>query len=212
MLTVFTDCSKFHLVLTLALALVFSGCMSEGGPAPTGIQGKAVRSKSKSPQPTPAVSAANRDAFEKAIAAIQEGQMGHAEPLLLKVTRSQPELAGPWVNLGQVYIALGDEEEARMAFNKAITANPQNCEARNQMGVLLRKNGDFSDAEFHYRECLKAIPDYKDALLNLGILYELYLGRLPEALAVYKQYQQLVDTPDRKVDGWVMDLQRRIGA
>ena len=58
---------------------------------------------------------------------------------------------------------------------------------------------------------MKQVPGFKDAYLNLGILYELYLGRLPEALAAYRQYQSLSSEPNRKVVGWVVDLERRLG-
>ena len=39
----------------------------------------------------------------------------------------------------------------------------------------------------------------------------LYLGRLTEALASYRQYQALQSEEDRRVKGWVMDLERRLG-
>ncbi|MCH8140834.1 MAG: hypothetical protein IH908_04485, partial [Proteobacteria bacterium] len=81
----------------------------------------------------------------------------------------------------------------------------------NQVGVLSRQFGDFRGAEELYQACLKQMPEFKDAYLNLGILYELYLGKLPEALAAYRQYQLLSQQPDRKVLGWVMDLERRLG-
>ena len=98
--------------------------------------------------------------------------------LFLEITADQPELAGPWINLGQIYTATGQEEEARQAFERAVASNPWNCAAHNQLGVLSRQHGDFGAAEHHYLECLKKVPDFRDAYLNLGILYELYLGRL----------------------------------
>ncbi|MGD8818404.1 MAG: tetratricopeptide repeat protein, partial [Acidobacteriota bacterium] len=66
-------------------------------------------------------------------------------------------------------------------------------------------------AESLYQTCIELQPDFKDAYLNLGILYELYLGKLPEALQYYRAYQSMLDEPDRRVQGWVMDLERRLG-
>jgi hypothetical protein len=57
---------------------------------------------------------------------------------------------------------------------------------------------------------VERVPDFREAYLNLGILYELYLGKLPEALAAYRTYQSLLEAPDHRVDGWVMDLERRL--
>ncbi len=161
--------------------------------------------------PPPEVKGDNRASFEQAVVAMQEGRMGDAEILLLEITSDQPELAGPWINLGQVYTALEQHEEARLAFLEAIRANPRNCTAYNELGVLSRQYGDFQSAEEHYRRCIEIAPEFKDAYLNLGILYELYLGKLPEALEYYRRYQSLLDEPDRRVQGWVMDLERRLG-
>lgn len=162
--------------------------------------------------PAPEVSAENARAFEAAVAALQAGDSDKAEVLLLEITASQPELAGPWVNLGQVYLTKGDMESARQAFERAVAANPASCEAHTQLGVMHRQVGDFATAEEHYRACLEQVPGYADAYLNLGILYELYLGRLSDALAVYRQYQTLANDPDQRVEGWVMDLERRVGS
>lgn len=149
--------------------------------------------------------------FEVATAMLQDGRYTDAEILLLDLTSSQPELAGPWINLGQVYVALDQPEEARRAFEAAIQANPYNCTAYNELGLLSRLNGDFEAAEQHYLNCLQRVPGNDAAHLNLGILYELYLGRLSDALVNYRQYQALQNEPDRRVKGWVMDLERRLG-
>lgn len=162
--------------------------------------------------PTPDVKRSNLSAFEQAIVAMQAERLQEAEILLLEITADQPELAGPWINLGQVYVALDQQEEARHAFEQAIKANPYNCTAYNELGVLSRRYGDFAGAEEQYRTCIELVPEFKDAYLNLGILYELYLGRLTEALEQYRTYQLLSEEPDRRVQGWVMDLERRLGS
>jgi tetratricopeptide (TPR) repeat protein len=161
--------------------------------------------------PPPEVRRHNALAFEQAVDAMREGRLEQAEVLLLEITGDQPELAGPWINLGQVYAGLGQPEEARRAFERAIESNPWNCDAHNELGVLSRRSGDFDGAERHYLECLARVPAFPNAYLNLGILYELYLGRLEDALELYRRYQSLQDEPDPRVQGWVLDLERRLG-
>jgi tetratricopeptide (TPR) repeat protein len=161
--------------------------------------------------PVPEVSAENAEVFERAVAFIRAGQFEEAEVLLLEITFDQPELAGPWINLGQIYAARDQAEEARQSFEMAILANPWNCAAHNELGVLSRLQGDFDNAERHYLTCIDRVPNDKSAYLNLGILYELYLGKLSEALACYRHYQSFLNEPDRRVQGWVMDLERRLG-
>lgn len=218
----FTEARR--LLRLAALLLLAQGCASlPGAPdaAPTGAD-DAVRAEAGLPateagadavatQPAPPVRDGNDTLFARATALLRDGQLEGAEALLLEITGSQPELAGPWINLARVYVAMKRPDDARTALGNALQANPLNCAAHNQMGVLSRRSGDFAAAESHYLACLNTQPRYRDAYLNLGILYELYLGRLPEALDAYQRYQSLIDEPDRRVKGWVMDLQRRLG-
>lgn len=162
--------------------------------------------------PTPPLKAGNQALFDRAVELMADQQYQAAEVLLQELTASQPELAGPWVNLGNVYLVQERRDEALQAFQQALQANPKNCDAHNQMGVLARREGRFNDAERHYLDCLEANPYYSHARLNLGILYELYMGRLGEALAAYHDYQASLVEPDARVDGWVMDLERRVAA
>ncbi|MEM8766040.1 MAG: tetratricopeptide repeat protein [Pseudomonadota bacterium] len=159
----------------------------------------------------PEVKGSTASDFERAVALMQDGRPLEAEVLLLSITSEQPELAGPWINLGQIYVAQQQPEEARRAFEAAAQANPYNCTAHNELGLLSRVNGDFEAAEQHYKNCLTLVPGNSAAHLNLGILYELYLGRLADALVSYRQYQSLQNEEDRRVKGWVMDLERRLG-
>jgi len=159
----------------------------------------------------PEIRGQNASDFEEAVALIREQRYADAEIVLLGITADQPELAGPWINLGQVYVALNQSQDARLAFEAAVTANPLNCTAHNELGLLSRRDGDFESAEQHYLHCLEQVPGHGTTYLNLGILYELYLGRLSEALVSYQRYQALLVEPDRKVQGWVMDLERRLG-
>ena len=161
--------------------------------------------------PVPELKGNTASEFEMAVSFLQQDRFEEALALLRHITSEQPELAGPWINLGQVYVALDAPEEARQAFESAVTANPYNCTAHNELGLLSRQNGDFEAAERHYLNCLERVPGNDAAHLNLGILYELYLGRLTEALASYRQYQSLQPEEDRRVKGWVMDLERRLG-
>jgi tetratricopeptide (TPR) repeat protein len=227
-------------ILSATLLLMVQGCASvdgrgDSGPAASGAtpgsETAAVDAASTDPvekfeslpawrpdaldmadeTPHPKVRRGNAAAFDQAVAALRSGRLQEAAVLLQEITVDQPELAGPWVNLGQVYVMLQQFEDARRAFTSAIVANPRSCAAHNQLGVLSRQFGDFPSAEEHYRSCLEQVPNFKDAYLNLGILYELYLGKLPEALEAYRRYQLLAVEPDRKVRGWVMDLERRLG-
>jgi Tfp pilus assembly protein PilF len=148
--------------------------------------------------------------FDDALAAIREQHYADAEKLLKELTARDPNLSGPWVNLGSVYAALGDDAAAEAAYRQAIDVNPDSCPAYVELGIMARRAGDFLSAEANYLACVQRVPDFREAYLNLGILYELYLGRLNDALKAYQTYQALSNDQDRRVAGWVADLERRL--
>jgi Tfp pilus assembly protein PilF len=191
---------RFVESLTFCVVLALAGCSSSPPVERASAAGAApVEVDRKSEQ-----------LFEQALAAIQAQRYPEAESLLKELTARDPMLSGPWVNLGGVYEALGDNDAAQHAYKKAIDANPNNCAAYVDLGVLSRRAGDFLSAEANYLACTQHVPNFREAYLNLGILYELYLGRLDDALKAYQTYQTLSDSPDMRVAGWVSDLERRL--
>ncbi len=192
---------RFVESLTFCVVLALAGC-SSSPPVEHSTAGAAA-------QPIE-VDRKSEQLFEQALTAIQAQRYTEAESLLKELTARDPMLSGPWVNLGGVYEALGDNDAAQHAYKKAIDANPNNCAAYVDLGVLSRRAGDFLTAEANYLACAQRVPNFREAYLNLGILYELYLGRLDDALKAYQTYQTLSDSPDMRVAGWVSDLERRI--
>jgi tetratricopeptide (TPR) repeat protein len=96
-------------------------------------------------------------------------------------------------------------------LDAALALDPDHPAALNQLGLLLRKNGKFLEAEATYLKAVTVSPDYALAHYNLGILYELYLQRLESALQHFEAYQALVGE-DKQVEKWISDLKRRVAA
>jgi Tfp pilus assembly protein PilF len=190
------DLSKTALVAALML---LAAC----GSAPSKNAGAATASTE--------VSSSARSAFDGAVAAMRAGQWPEAERQLTQLIRTQPNLSGAYLNLALVYVQTQRPAEAETQFKKAVEVNPANVAARNQYGIWLRTQGRFKDAESAYLQALQVNAAYADTHLNLGILYDLYLGRPTQALAHYEQYLTLKgDSADTgRVKNWVADLQRR---
>lgn len=186
--------------LALLLVFIIAGCQTTPTP------------DDQDPTAQVEVDKKSQSLFDEAVAALAAERYRDAEILLSELTARDPRLSGPWTNLGSAYLAQGKTEEAKGAFRKAIDVNPNSCAAYNELGIMARHAGDFLTAEANYLACVERVPEFREAYLNLGILYELYLGRLPEALDAYRTYQSLLESPDRRVSGWVMDLERRLVA
>ena len=208
----------------LALALICAALLAACQSAPTSqsAAGSACRSdlpvaNGSEQGPAPAVACTPNDVDKKSVAlfteslgAMQEERWQDAEVLLAELTAREPRLPGPWVNLGIVQSELGDDETAEASLKKALELDPNNCAAYTELGLLRRRAGDFLAAEANYLACVQRVPDFREAHLNLGILYELYLGRLPEALDAYRAYLALT-AEDSRVAGWISNLERRLG-
>ena len=150
--------------------------------------------------------------FQAAVAAMQQKKWDEAEVALKQLAEKNPKLSGLYLNLGIVYRNKGLNDKAAEEFNRAITINPKNLDAYNQLAVLKRDSGDLSAAETLYQKALAVWPFYPEGHKNIAILYDLYLSKPEQALPHYQAYQQLLSAPDKQVDSWVAELQRRLNS
>jgi tetratricopeptide (TPR) repeat protein len=79
----------------------------------------------------------------------------------------------------------------------------------NQQGIDYRQKGQFAQAREAYEKAIALDQGYATAILNLGILQDLYLGDAPAALALYQRYQSLSPGADALVAKWVAELKIR---
>ena len=108
-------------------------------------------------------------------------------------------------------MANGNEQAAEDSITDALLIDPSYAPALNQLGMLLRRRGEFEDAASAYERAIDADPDYALAHYNLGVLNELYLRRLDTALAHFEAFQSLTGEDDQ-VQKWIVDLKRRLDA
>jgi tetratricopeptide (TPR) repeat protein len=100
-------------------------------------------------------------------------------------------------------------------YRKQETLALENAEASpatrdfNREAIGLREQGEFDAAEGVYLAALNVEQDDALTHYNLGILYDLYLGIPDRAIRHYRRYQAAVDGEDRRVAGWIADLERR---
>jgi len=155
------------------------------------------------------VSVAARLAFERAHGALAAGRSDEAEQGFLALTKSNPELGGPFANLGLIYRRAGKLEQAAAQLEQAVRASPQQSIYLNQLGIAYRELGRFADARQAYEKAIELAPGYAAPQLNLGILFDLYLWDSRKALAAYERYLALAGDGDEKVRKWVAEIRNR---
>jgi tetratricopeptide (TPR) repeat protein len=178
-----------------------------GKPAGAQIEAKAPAPEQKAAEPE--VSAAVARAFDSAVRALAAGRLQEAERGFLALTRSNPELGGPYANLGIVYRQTGKLPEAVAALEQAVKLSPNQPAYFNQLGIVHRLHGQFDKARDAYERAITLDPSYAAPNLNLGILYDLYFWESRRALEFYDRYLALTPAGDDRVKKWVADIRNR---
>jgi len=154
-------------------------------------------------------SAAILSEYQVALAAMQAGKRAEAINLFRQMTIHSPNLAGPYANLGLLFQHQGLEKEASVAFDKAISLQPNSAIIYNGAAVFYRSQGRFRDAESVYLQAIEKSSSYAAPVLNLAILYDLYLRQPTKAIHYYKRYLALNDKNNEQVALWLADLEQR---
>jgi Flp pilus assembly protein TadD len=214
-------------LLALLCVIALSGCASGGlremvGMAPTAVTNPAdakaeAAAKANAAKPVEApkpvveapVAPNVQRAYDDARRLLAAGRTADAERAFKTLAQAHPELGGPQANLGLIHRQAGRADEAVAALQKAVEASPKQPVFFNQLGVAYREQGQFAKARGAYEEALELEPNYAAAVLNLGILHDLYLADPAQALALYDRYQTLTGGKDAQVGKWVADLKNR---
>ena len=159
-------------------------------------------------EPVPEAAAAG---YARALAALRAEDWLEAELELEQLTLEHPEYPGPHVNSrSSISTTGGATMRARSSIARS-SVEPGHAAANTQLGILLREDGKFEEAEAAYRRALETNPDHALAHYNLGVLLDIYLRRTAEALAHYEAYQASLAQPNETVRRWIIDLRRRVG-
>ncbi len=191
----------------LVLVLVLAGCASTGPQA--GSRSTAAGASDEAAATL--IPARALTMFEQATAVMAAGDFLDAELRFKEFLLQYPAYPGAHVNLAIIHVKNANDDAAAQSINAALAIDPVYAPALNQKGMLLRRNGNFSEAEAAYLKAVTSNPDYALAHYNLGVLNELYLQRLDVALQHFELYQALVGD-DRRVEKWIADLRRRVAA
>jgi len=149
--------------------------------------------------------------FIEAKKAKRAGKLDVAEQKLKVITKQDKELSGPWVMLGEIAVEKKQYKQAEEAFQKAILINPDNINAYVALAKVQRLMGEFHVAQNTLALALKVWPDFPEAHLNLGILYDLYLNEPKKAQMHMEAYLFLNKYKNKQAIAWYQEVQGRTG-
>ena len=184
------------------IALLLAGCAT-APPAPLVVEPEIVR-------PVVVVERAQVE-LVATLDLLKAGNLRQAEVNLEEIIKARGDIAEAHFNLGWVRHGLGKYVQAIGHFEDGLRLRPGDAQALNQMALSQREAGRFKEAEGTWRQAIALHPANDRMNLNLGILYEIYLGQPAQALAQYRAYQAKQKATDPKVAAWIALLERQGG-
>jgi Flp pilus assembly protein TadD len=198
----------------LLACMTFAACSTT---APTTVVATAAKPEGVSPitrneettRPSgAAISPATAQSFEAGKRALEADRTQEAQRIFQALRQSNPELGGPPANLGLIYRQAGQLPEALAELEAAARLSPQQATVHNQLGITYRQLGQFDAARQAYEKAIALDANYAAAILNLGILCDLYLGDAARATDLYARYLALTPS-DATVGKWLTELKNR---
>lgn len=104
----------------------------------------------------------------------------------------------------------GDRETAVEAWRQAVTLNPEDPAAVNNLALALKEQHRFLEAADLLERAVARSPEVAELHYNLAVIAEIYLLDLDKALTHYRVYRDLTMDQDTEVAGWIADLERRL--
>ena len=147
--------------------------------------------------------------YRKAAAARKAGNWSTAAQWLAKLTRARPDPVLE-ADYGLALQKVGREQDAKRAYRKALSLDPGQAMAANNLALLLRDQGHFKKARALLERAIQANPGQASLHYNLAVICDIYLLDRRAAIQQYQAYQQLLKKPDRRVAGWIAQLQREV--
>jgi Flp pilus assembly protein TadD len=131
--------------------------------------------------------------FNMGLLKAEQGNRKGAEKYLRKASKADPKMGEAAYNLC-VILSEGKPKEAIGWCRKAHEARPSNPKYAYTLAYYERKNGDTEAAIQTLKSLIARAPDYPDASMLLGEIYEKQ-GKMNEARSVYQQALQNPELP-----------------
>jgi cytochrome c-type biogenesis protein CcmH/NrfG len=134
-----------------------------------------------------------------------------AEPLLAKL-KDDPNNSDLLNQVGAIYKATHQFDEAAGYFEKAVAANPKNVAARTDLASCLYYKGDIDGAIAQLQQALTYDPNDANSLFNLGMIRlqakDDRSGAVAEWRKLLKSNPKLPDLKKRAVEKLIADAQK----
>ena len=102
------------------------------------------------------------------VIAFRVGRHDEAISWMVRAAQGDPQVAGYYANLCEMFRIAGRHDEALKAGARAVMLDPAHASAHNNIGVVYIGGGDFVRGAAACRRAVSLAPDFADAHNNLG--------------------------------------------
>ena len=149
--------------------------------------------------PVPPADMKADDLVDSAKAATDSGNLPVAIALLKRATEVDPKNKFAWNNLGLIYFAMRQDDQAITNFQKQLEVNPYDEFAYNNLGRVYWNERKYDEAVKAFNKQLENNPLDKFAYANLGAMYEEWHKYDLAAAALEKATSLTPESPDLQV-------------
>jgi tetratricopeptide (TPR) repeat protein len=149
--------------------------------------------------PVPPADMKAEDLVDSAKAAADSGNLPVAIVLLKRATEVDPKNKFAWNNLGLLYFAMRQDDQAIADFQKQLEVNPYDEFAYNNLGRVYWNERKYDEAVKSFNKQLENNPLDKFAHANLGAMYEEWHKYDLAAAELEKATSLTPDSPDLQV-------------
>lgn len=163
--------------------------------------------QTRPPDYKPHISKKDISNFNMGVASLGANDTNKAASIFNNLISDNPEISGPWVNLGIIHYNNNQYQQSQIAASNALKLNPGNPYALNLSGMLARRNGNIKQAHSFYLKAIEYKKDYAIAHYNIALLYDIYFQDVRTAARHYRIYLDLIDGNDKQTTDWLEQIQ-----
>ncbi len=147
--------------------------------------------------------------FDVATEYFANGDTGSAVEVLESIREDAPDNPRVLTRLGAAYLRLDRREDARLALEQALAANPDHYAAHLEMAAVCQLDGDPQQALVHVDRALTLKPDLATGHSRRGAILQ-GLGRYSDAVAAFTIAEEMQPL-DKAIPRAMGDCHTRLG-
>ena len=116
---------------------------------------------------------------------------------LKDILKKDPKNLPAWVELGDLYFDSDQPREAIEAYSQYLAIKPDNPDVRTDMGIMLRKLGEFDRALEEFRKAAQSDPNHINSRYNIGIVLLHDKQDIKGAIKAWEEYLKVDPKSER---------------